>query len=229
MSASVADVTSPEVRAGHGLDQRKASVVARFSRGTSDRWHYALVEWEHTGERDRGELITSLHSLLGEGAACRAGVIAAARLERTDRPEEEQTVDPFRSPRPPTDLSNLGVSRWTTLTLSLSAPRVGVGIVSGRPFVEVARIGVAAGNPAGIFDPEARYGTNRMWMLSAGVRLRAGMGHDRMGRYGAALPPAPPTMSSMSVTGPMPDMPGMTGGGAGGVGGMDMVGGRCTL
>ncbi|HWH50812.1 MAG TPA: hypothetical protein VN651_04665 [Gemmatimonadaceae bacterium] len=221
LSASLASVKSPEVRAGHGLDQRKASVVARYDRMSGNRWLYGLLEWERTGERDRGSLVTRLGSLLGEAAACRGGVIAAARLERTDRPEEEQTLDPFRAPRPEVDLSNLGVSRWTTLTLSLSAPRVGVRMISGRPFVEVARIGVAAGTPAGIFDPESRYGANRMWMLSAGVRLRAGMAHDRMGRYGAALPPSSEGMAGMAgmasmgaaeSTSNMPDMSGMKSG-----------------
>jgi hypothetical protein len=209
VSASLANVTSPEVRAGHGLDQRKTSVVARYSRMTAEHWIYGLAEWERTGERDGGSLITRLGSLLGEGAACRRGVIAAARIERTDRPEEEQTIDPFRTPRPPTDLSNLGVSRWTTFTLSLSAPRVAAGVISGRPFVEVARIAVAAGTPAGIFNPESRYGANRMWMLSAGVRLRAGMGHDRMGRYGAAQ--ASSDMASMPGMSDMPNMSGMAG------------------
>ena len=78
--------------------------------------------------------------------------------------------DPFRTPRPSVDLSNLGVSRWTTFTLSLSAPQRASAAFSARPFVEVERIGAAAGNPPGIFNPEFRYGANRMWMVSAGVR-----------------------------------------------------------
>lgn len=214
LSASIAEVTSPEVRAGHGLDQRKGALVARYDHETVDRWHYALVEWERTGERDQGALITSLGSVLGEAAACRWGAIAAVRLERTDRPEEEQTIDPFRTPRPAVDLSSLGVSRWTTLTFAVSAPQVGKGIFSARPFVEVARIGVAPGDPPGIFSAQARYGTDRMWMYSVGLRLRAGMGHDRMGRYGAALPPLPPDSPEMNPAAAMPamaDMPGMSG------------------
>ena len=114
--------------------------------------------------------------------------MVSGRIERTDRPEEERLLDPFRTPRPSSDLSNLGVSRWTTLTASVSAPRVQQGIVSGRPFIEIARIGAAAGTPPGIFNAELRYGARRMWMYSAGIRLRAGSMHDRMGRYGAALP-----------------------------------------
>jgi hypothetical protein len=216
ISASYASVTSPEVRAGHGLDQRKGSVVARFSRETPTSSHYALLEWARTDERDNGTLTTSLTSLLGETAFCARGVILGARLERTDRPEEERLLDPFRTPRPSSDLANLGVSRWTTITASISAPSVRAGVASARPFVEVARIGVAPGNPPGIFNPELRYGTRRMWMYSAGIRLRAGSMHDRMGRYGVAMPDV--TMSGMGTRLPdresdtMPSMPDMSSG-----------------
>jgi hypothetical protein len=210
----MARVRSPEVRVGDaGLDQRKGSAVARWSRESSDSWKYAMIEWEHTGERDQGALVASLASALGEAAYCRDGVIVAGRLERTDRPEEEQLADPFRTPRPEPDLTNLGVSRWTTLTGSLSSPAASVGFVSGRPFVEIARIAVGAGNPAGIFNPFIRYGADRMWMVSAGIRLRAGSMHDRMGRYGAAVAP-----SSMA------GMPGMSGASAAAAASDDMPG-----
>ena len=214
VSASFASVASPEVSAGHGLDQRKGSVVARFNRETPTTWRYAMLEWARTDERDGDVLTARLTSLLGEAAVCARGAIVAGRVERTDRPEEEQLLDPFRTPRPASDLSSLGVSRWTTLTASISAPPVQRGVLSGRLFVEVARIGVAAGNPAGIFNPELRYGARRMWMYSVGVRLRAGSMHDRMGRYGAAVPemmmagmgthlPSPES----DIMPPMPDMP----------------------
>lgn len=186
LSASGASVKSPEVAAGSGLDQRKASVVSRFSRFTQTDWRYALVEWARTDERTEGRVTTRLSTWLGEAAVCHNGFIGAARLEQTDRPEEEQLQDPFRTPRPPIDLTNLGVSRWTTLTLSLSPPAFGRWSLSGRPFVEVARIAVAPGNPPGVFNADQRYGTDRMWMFSAGIRLRAGTSHGRMGRYGAA-------------------------------------------
>jgi hypothetical protein len=209
VSASFASVTSPEVRASHGLDQRKGSVVARFNRETPTSLRYAMLEWARTDERDNGALTTSLTSLLGETAFCARGIILGARLERTDRPEEERLLDPFRTPRPSSDLANLGVSRWTTITGSISAPSVRAGIASARPFVEVARINVAPGNPAGIFNPELRYGTRRMWMYSAGIRLRAGSMHDRMGRYGAAV--ADMTMAGMGTHSGAPesDMPSM--------------------
>ncbi len=199
VSGSYADVTSPEVRVGHGLDQRKSSAVARYSRSSADSWHYALAEFARTDERDPTMLVTRLTSFLGEGAVCRSGFTAAARWERTDRPEEEQLLDPFRTPRPATDLHNLGVSRWTTITGSLAVPAVSASIVRARPFVEVAHISVAPGSPPGLFSANERYGSRVMWMVSAGFRVATGMMHDRMGRYGAALPPAAmPGMSGMS-------------------------------
>jgi hypothetical protein len=226
VSASTASVTSPEVRAGHGLDQRKTSLVARFSRETPTSWRYALVEYAHTGERDHGALASSLSSVLGEAAYCTRGVVVAARGERTDRPEEEQLSDPFRTPRPSVDLSNLGISRWTILTASLSSPAARLGLASARPFVEVARIAVGHGEPTGVFNPTFRYGTDRMWMISAGIRLRAGTMHDRMGRYGAALP----SMTSTAMASMNGGMPGM-GAQPGMMPGMDhqMATGRCTL
>jgi hypothetical protein len=211
LSASLANVKSPEVRVGHGLDQRKTSVVARYSRDALDSWRYAFLEWARTTDRDRGAPVTTFTSWLGEAALCRSGVVVSGRVERTDRPEEEQLTDPFRSPRPPADLSNLGVSRWTTLTASLSSPRLGTSFASARPFVEVEHLSAAPGNPPGLFDPRLRYGARTMWMLSVGIRLRAGEMHDRMGRYGAAVPLAPQMNSANSNAMPgMPDMPGMS-------------------
>jgi hypothetical protein len=208
LSASIARVASPEVRVGHGLDQHKASAVARFDRLTNDTWHYALVEWAHTNEMTRGITTTRLGSVLGEGAYCRAGTIVAGRIEHTDRPEEEPLADPFRTPRPSTDLSNLGVSRWTTFTVSLSSPPVRTGVLSARPFVEVERVHVSPGTPAGIFDAVLRYGSSSMWMLTAGIRLHAGMMHDRMGRYGVALPAmAMGTAGRAAASDSMPGMP----------------------
>lgn len=191
LSLSRANVTSPEVRAGRGLDARKWSGVARFSRLRAESWRYLFAEWERTDELDRGVMSTRLSSVLAEGAYCRAGFVVAARAERTDRPEEERLLDPFRTPRPPIDLTSLGVSRWTTFTIALSPPPLRAGWFAGRPFVEVARARVTPGSPPGLFNAELRYGASRMWMVSAGFRLQAGVLHERMGRYGAADPEQP--------------------------------------
>jgi len=188
LSGSIARVRSPEQRFGAGLNQNKSSLVARYERFSPTTWRYGLVEWERTDERDRGETITSLGSVLAEAAYCRAGITVAARAERTDRPEEERLANPFRSPRPAPDLSNLGVSRWTAFTVSVSAPPVRTRFFSARPIVEIEHLSAAPGNPPGIFNADHQYGARRMWMLSVGERLFVGSPHHRMGRYGAALP-----------------------------------------
>jgi hypothetical protein len=157
-------------------------------RETDRSRRYALVEWAHTDEKYFSTVVNPLSSMLAEGAYCRAGAYVGLRFERTDRPEEETLLDPFRTPRPANHLSSLGVSQWTTVTLSLSPLVVSSGVFSGRPFLEVARIHAVPGDPAGLFNADLRYGKSRMWMLSAGLQLRAGAMHNRMGRYGVADP-----------------------------------------
>jgi hypothetical protein len=191
LSASLANVVSPEQPEGHGLDQRKTSVVARHTATFGTTATYALAEWESTSERDRGRRVVTLQSELAEAAACRGRWMVAARIERTDRAEEEPLLDPFRVARPASDLYSLGVSRWLTATASATVAAWRGRATAASPFVEMARVSVSPGSPAGIFDPELRYGARTMWMYSVGVRLRAGQRHDRMGRYGAALPPTP--------------------------------------
>jgi len=210
LSASVARVKSPELPDGHGLDQNKSDVYARYDHRTNDSRVYGLAEWAHTNEHASG-VSTSLGSFLGEAAVCKRDVMAGARIEGADRPEEERLDDPFRTPRPASDLSNLGVSRWTTLTLALSAPRFLAKSFSARPFVEVARIHAGPGDPPGLFDAELRYGTSWMWMYSVGVRLKVGMIHDRMGRYGAAVVPEPGTRAHPNESHNMPGMASMPG------------------
>lgn len=207
VAGSMARVKSPEVPDGHGLDQNKSDVYARYDRRTSDSRLYGLLEWARTNDHAHGAISTSLTSWMGEAAACKRDVIAALRLEGADRPEEERLDDPFRTPRPPSDLSNLGVSHWTTLTVALSAPRLLAKSFSARPFVEVARIHAGAGDPPGLFDANLRYGTSSMWMYSAGVRLELGTIHDRMGRYGAAVVPERGTRTHSNES---HDLPGMT-------------------
>jgi hypothetical protein len=110
----------------------------------------------------------------------------AARLERTDRAEEEPLLDPFRVARPASDLNSIGLSRWVTATASLSLSAWRTGALGIASFVEVAQVNAAPGNPAGLFEPELRYGARTMWMYTIGLRMRAGSRHVRMGRYGVA-------------------------------------------
>ena len=110
------------------------------------------------------------------------------RLEQTERPEEDRLADPSRTPRPASDLSINGITRWRVATLQVAAPSVTRGVFSGFPFVELGRLAASPRDSRSLFTPQRLYGTSRFWMVTAGFRLRAGDAHSRMGRYGVALP-----------------------------------------
>jgi hypothetical protein len=193
VQGSYARVASPEEPVGFGLDQRKQSVSVRaISHGGAP---YVMAEWARTVEHDHNSGIDafSYESALLEGALRAGPVGIALRLEQTDRPEEERSVDPFRTVRPATDLSISGITRWRIATVHLAAPAVTQGTVSGVPFVEVSRLAPTSRDPGSLFVPERFYNGSRLWMLTVGLRLRAGAPHTRMGRYGVSLPGSPPT------------------------------------
>jgi hypothetical protein len=200
ITASFAAVKSPEFRAGHGLDQRKAHVGARLARPVRDVPVYALVEWASTRELDRGRPFFTFRSVLAEAAVCPRGFMLAARVEQTERPEEERQLgDQFRSIRPATDLSIIGATRWTTISGALTIPAVRLRALRAAPFVEVAAVDVARAAHS-LFDPTTSYGSPPLWMYSAGVRLQLGARHDRMGRYGAAAGGAIHSMPAVDAT-----------------------------
>ncbi len=186
VQGSYARVSSPEVPNGFGLDQRKRSLSARVTSGEGTR--YLLAEWARTVDRDhsRREDAFAYESALVEGSVRAGPVGLALRIEQTDRPEEERLADPFRTARPATDLHITGITRWRTFTLRADAPAVTRGTVSGVPFLELCRLAASAQDARAPFDPETFYGRSRLWMVTAGVRVRAGASHHRMGRYGVA-------------------------------------------
>lgn len=182
LQGSYALVHSPEHRPGSGTDQHKSSVSARWDGAVSGHPVYALVEWARTSE---AEGFFVFQSFLAEGAWTKGPSRLHYRFERTERPEEARTLDPFRSVRPHFENSIQGISRWTIHTLGyglrLSQPGLGA-----RPFVEVS-YGRIADVGGGLFDARRFYGRNYFWSLSLGVRLNPGMPMHRMGRYGVAL------------------------------------------
>ena len=196
LSYSHAFVTSPESPEGGTFDQWKNEAYARWqsSSGTID---YALVEWARTDEGQHGRRAFRYASFLGEADARLWRLHGALRLEYGDRPEEERLTDPFRTVHPATDVSILGVSRWTTLTANVTADWFFYRALRAAPFVEGSFSHVAHGTPAGLVDLTSLYGNRRLWMLSAGARLGVGHQHDRMGRYGVARPRSVMHMSSM--------------------------------
>jgi hypothetical protein len=186
-AASYAAIASPEFPAGSGLDHRKFSASLRWEQGAGRAdGRYALLEWARTDESSGERRSFSFASVLGEAAVRRRGTEVAARFERTLRPEEERLLDPFRSPRPHADANILGATRWQVYTARLSHA-VRPGGFGAAPFVEIARLRATEGLRPSVFVPADFYGSDRMWSVSAGVRLQAGATHGRMGRYGAAL------------------------------------------
>ena len=186
LTASYAKVKSPEYREGQGLDQRKMHVGLRFEDQGGLFTRYALVELARTTDVDRGRDLYTFDAALAEGALCRGGAGVALRWEQSDRPEEERLLDLFRAARPATDVSILGVTRWTTLTGAVSLPALRASLIHVAPFVEVARV-TADRTTAAVFDPVRFYGSNGMWRFGAGVRVAGGRAaHGRMGGYGVA-------------------------------------------
>ncbi len=130
----------------------------------------------------------------------------ALRVEQSDRPEEDRTLDPFRTPVPPNDLSTAGTTRWTIASMALSTAIPPLGFLRVAPFVEVSAGHPHRLDPRALFDPLAFYGSSTLWLASVGARLRVGHMHDRMGRYGAALPAGEGTMKGMAGMAGMPGM-----------------------
>jgi hypothetical protein len=144
---------------------------------------YGLVEWARTSE---AEGFFVFHSVLAEGAWTLGRNRLHYRFERTERPEEQRTLDPFRSVRPHLENSILGTTRWTIHTLGYGF-RLGepVARLGALPFVELS-YGQMTDIGGGLFDVGSFYGGSSFWLLSVGIRLNPGMRMHRMGRYGVA-------------------------------------------
>jgi hypothetical protein len=198
LSYSHAFVKSPESAEGGTFDQWKNDAAVRWA-SSSGMIDYALLEWARTDEGQHGNRAFRYDSFLGEFDARLSRVHGAFRVEHTARPEEERLADLFRTVHPVTDVSILGVSQWTTLTANVTADWFFARAFRAAPFVEGSFSYVTHGTPAGLVDLNSLYGNRRLWTLSVGVRLGVGHQHDRMGRYGVALPIRVMHMPSMSM------------------------------
>ena len=194
LQVSYATVASPEIAAGGGLTQKKWSASSRYETRTL----YGLAEYAHTQELESGRDAFAFHSILIEAKVTRNRFALAARLEQTERAEEERLANPFRTPRPAADLSILGRTRWTIAAVS-AARSFAVRKAKLAPFIEIGRAHVSGIDRFAVFDPKSFYGSDVMWSVSAGVRLGFGMMMNRMGRYGAALPRASMHRGDMEV------------------------------
>jgi hypothetical protein len=183
LQGSYAMVHSPEHRPGGGTDQHKWSVSGRWDRPIERFPGYALVEWARTAEA-QGFFV--FHSFLAEGAWNRGASRLHYRFERTERPEEERTLSPFRSVRPHLENSIHGITRWTLHTVGYgyrldrwTAP------LRAQPFAELT-YGRMAEVRGGLFDVPSLYGKSSFWSVSLGLQVNYGMDLHRMGRYGVA-------------------------------------------
>ena len=179
LQGSHARVRSPEHRPGAGTHQSKWSLSGRWADGP----RYGLVEWARTSE---AEGLFVFDSFLAEGAWTTGRHRLHYRFERTERPEEERTLDRFRSVRPHLENSIQGTTRWTIHTagygFNLGHAAQPLGAI---PFVELSH-GRIADSDSGLFDARLFYGKTSFWSVSLGVRLNFGMEMHRMGRYGVA-------------------------------------------
>ena len=187
LQTSYALINSPEQPDASGLDQEKWSVALRHERETGAHPHYFLVEWLRTGELSAGTELFSFDSWLAEGAVSQGAWKAAGRVERTLRPEEERAGSIFRSPWPHIDQHIFGLTRWFIVSANVSRS-LKLGALRAVPVLEVSHQRPTPEVEPVLFEPEQLYGSNRLWSFSLGVRLGAGASHNRMGRYGAALP-----------------------------------------
>ena len=191
VQGSRAKVHSPEHRPGAGTDAWKWDVSARYEGPVGNSKVYGLAEWARTEEAD-GFFV--FRSFLTEGAWTVARHRPYFRLERTERPEDMRTIDPFRSVRPHLENSILGTTRWTLLTIGYG---YGFSLAQGRldvePFTE-GTFGNVKNVNGGLFDIESFYGKESVRSLSVGLRASWQLRGHRMGRYGGLLDELPSMM-----------------------------------
>jgi len=176
LQASHARVHSPEHREGSGLDQVKWSASARWTGRLGRAPGYALAEWARTSE-DRGTFV--YHTILVEGALESGRHRPYARIETTERPEE-QRAGRYRTVRPLLDDAILGVTRWTIVTVGYGLD-LAWGRLRLRPFAEGSLGRIA--NVRGGFDPAGYYGGTATGTATLGLRVATMPAEHRMGRY----------------------------------------------
>jgi hypothetical protein len=183
VSGGYAFVRSPESPDRQSLDQRKRHASVRWTRALAGRQLIAFGEWAQSVEVARsGGTAFDFSSVLGEAEWRSARWSAAIRIERTERPEEARLSDTFRTARPAIDHSLLGITRWDVATATLSAARAARAL-RVSPFVEASLSRAAPTGPS-VFQPRAFYGNDQLLMVSMGIKLAIGAGHEGMGYYG---------------------------------------------
>ena len=211
LQVSRAFVRSPGITQGGAYDHTQTSASLRIDRTVDRTGHdvampghaadghamtgerrYLLLEVARTDEGFGRERVFRFNSLLAEGLVEHRGWGLALRAERTDRPENERLLDPFRMASGHIDFQILGITRWTIGTVNLSAPAMApprMGSIRLTPILEIARARPEALRTPTVFVPEEFYGAGTLWSFTLGLRMHVGSMRARMGRYGVLSPP----------------------------------------
>jgi len=206
VQASRAFVRSPGITQGGAFDHTQTSASVRIDRtaghhhsdhGAPSLRRYLLAEVARTDEGRGGQRAFRFHSALAEGLVSMRGWSLAARIERTERPEHDRLLDPFRIPNGHIDFQIIGVTRWTVHSVHADAPPVRFiprPLLQVVPYLEVAAARARALRTPAVFVPQTFYGASTLWSVTAGVRVHVGQMRNRMGRYGVLAPHMPEGM-----------------------------------
>ncbi len=213
VQSSRAFVQSPGIIQGGAFDHVQQSTSLRVERANQrGDARVLLAEFARTDEAANGQRAFRFESLLAEGMMEHRGWRLALRAERTERPENERLLDPFRIANGHIDFQIIGVTRWHIATMQISTPALAfarLGAARVAPFVEVSRAHAAARRFPTVFAPADFYGRATQLSVSAGGRLHIGAMRHRMGRYGVLAPATvPSTMrhaAHQSMSHAMPD------------------------
>ena len=188
LQTSRAFVKSPGIVQGGAFDHVQQSSSLRLARTNAEgASRTLLVEFARTDESLDGARVFRFESLLAEGLVEHRGWRLALRAERTERPENERLLDPFRTTAGHIDFQIIGVTRWQIATVHIAAPGLPFPqLLQSRltPFVEVARAHAAARRHPAVFEPAEFYGNATQYSLNIGAQLHLGRMRHRMGRYG---------------------------------------------
>jgi hypothetical protein len=187
---------APVTGAPNGGTASHASGHAPASHGSTGRApviRYALLEVARTDEGFGAARVFRFESVLAETQVAWRGWALAGRQERTERPENERLLDPFRTANGHIDFQIIGVTRWSISSLQLMAPAWAPPVFGRRaarvmPYLEVARAHAVARRQPAVFVPAEFYGNATQWSVTVGTRLHVGTMRHRMGRYGVLDP-----------------------------------------
>ena len=201
LQASRAFVRSPGITQGGAFDHTQSSVSLRVDRTPVEHAmlghdmggnrRYLLMELARTDEGFGTARVFRFNSMLAEGRVEHRGWAVSLRAERTERPENERLLDPFRTANGHIDFQIIGITRWSLGTLQVAAPSVKIPrVLHGRvsPFLEVSRAHPKEQRTPAVFVPRDFYGATTLWSVTAGIRAHVGSMRTRMGRYGVLAP-----------------------------------------